>query len=895
MKMISRTIIVTLLLFGCFPSTWLQAQNLIPTPKEVVLKERFFSFDEELSLKADEVSGNEVEFLKDVLKGNITISDRKESSAVIHLNKIASSAILKEKLIAHKLNGDYQLGSEGYLLIVSETSIEIIAAADIGIFYGIQTLRQLLTEYRQEKKIPCMVIYDKPDIAIRAWQDDVSRGPIPTLETLKQEIEIMSSFKLNHFTLYTEHIFRLEKHPTIAPKEGITKADLTELSDFAKKHHVTLIGNYQSFGHMNKTLSNPKYTYLAESADIISPAMEESYDFLSDVYEEIVPQYDGAFFNINCDETFGLGKGKSRAMADSMGVEGIYSYHINRLDALLKKYDKKILMWGDVATTYPEIIPALPKDMTVMAWGYSAEDNFDHAIEPIVAHDLDFWVAPGISCWSNVYPDLKTTETNVYNFIRDGYRFNAKGVLNTSWDDDALNFFNNNWHGFIWGAELSWSVPADLPKAESDKEKAKRYQKFNTAFDKQFYGLPGDESITALMNEFSSLHHVAGQNILKNEGLFEGIFPMYTNYIKPGSKEQNESVLNQLDTLLASIKDLQQDATAHQETIDYLLYSVGQAKMIVQKNLFRIDLHAYLYQEAVSTEEELVSSQARLVNDLNGLKSEYIALWNRENRAHWLPENLEKFDALIKSTESLGSRVLIEPINEQGTGQTSITMRTVFDEYPIQYATAPDSLSGNSTPYTKPFYLKEAGVIQARAYDQGKTENAPVSDFLYHKAVGRLHRLISTPSSYHPSYYAGGKKGLVDGKLGFKEDLWSGQWQGYQGQDIELELAFQPDDPLQSFSMGFFQHTAIWVIFPPQVDIYVKNNASDDYKLYRTIKGTISPKEKGALKQNYTTDLGGLKTKYMKVVAKYYGRLPEWHKAGSQYESMIFADEIIIK
>ena len=67
------------------------------------------------------------------------------------------------------------------------------------------------------------------------------------------------------------------------------------------------------------------------------------------------------------------------------------------------------------------------------------------------------------------------------------------------------------------------------------------------------------------------------------------------------------------------------------------------------------------------------------------------------------------------------------------------------------------------------------------------------------------------------------------------------------------------------------------------------------FNLFAGIKGKYSPKEQGNLKDIYTTNFDDLNVRFVKVVAKYYGKLPEWHPAGSGYESMIFADEIIIK
>ncbi|MEN8122970.1 MAG: glycoside hydrolase family 20 zincin-like fold domain-containing protein [Bacteroidota bacterium] len=892
--MIAKTINLSLVICGIFLSMFLHGQNQIPAPKEVVHKSDYFSIDQKLRVKNSNASEDNSNLLNDFLRSITNVSNIDGKHLFIHLKK-TDSLSLKKTIEENNLNSGNNLGNEGYILNIDNRKIEILALEDAGIFYGIQTLRQLFNNYRKEKKIPCMVIYDKPDIAIRAWQDDISRGPIPTLATLKKQIEIMSSFKLNYFTLYTEHVFKLDQHPTIAPVDGITKVDLEELSAFAEKYHVTLIGNYQSFGHMKKTLSNPKYTYLAENDHIISPAMEESYEFLEDVYSEMVPLYKGEYFNINCDETFGLGEGKSKAMVDSIGIPGIYAYHINRLDKILKKYNKKILMWGDIATSHPEIISALPKDMTVMAWGYHPAKSFDYAIEPIIKRQLNFWVAPGVSCWSNGYPNLKHAEINIYNFIRDGYKFNTKGVLNTSWDDDGLNFFNYNWHGFAWGAENSWNAPANLSELASDEERVKLYKQFNKAFDVQFYGLLNNESITALMHEFSSLHQSNIKKVLKNERFFEGIFPIHLDYIRTRNKEKNKIILDQLDAIRLQLEKLKHKPTRNGTTQDYLIYSVNQTRFTIKKNLFRIALYQYLYEETAITEIELETTKGELVNELEKLKTSYILLWNNENRPHWLSHNIEKFDKLIKSLEGIGNHVLIEPLNEVNEKGRKVSIRTVFNDYPIYFSINADTVNSSSTLFKAPFYLKEDAVIQAVSYDGKSSGTIQNKDLLYHKAIGKLHQLSSTYSNYHPSYDGGGEQGLLDGQIGTKDNLKSGKWQGYSGQNIELEIAYSANDVLHSFSMGFFQNTESWVIFPKQVEIYIKSNLDGDYQLYRTIKSTIPPEEKGNLKQLYTTDLGDLKTKYMKVVAQYYGKLPEWHKAGSKYESMIFADEIIIK
>ncbi len=154
-----------------------------------------------------------------------------------------------------------------------------------------------------------------------------------------------SDLSWNTVCVHDMSVFELKKHPEIAPADGITGEEIKELVSFAKDSHVDIIGNFQSFGHFDNILKIPGYQNLGENQYLLSPAKEESYKFLADVYSEIAPAYSSPYFHINCDEVE-LGDGPSKKMIDSMGVGGVYAYHINRIDSLLKPYHKKIMMWG---------------------------------------------------------------------------------------------------------------------------------------------------------------------------------------------------------------------------------------------------------------------------------------------------------------------------------------------------------------------------------------------------------------------------------------------------------------------------------------------------------------------------------------------------------------------
>src|SRR4051812_122495 len=351
-------------------------------------------------------------------------------------------------------------GEESYQLIVSPDSITIRSSGDAGIFYAKQTLKQLVRASANDNSIPCVEITDWPTLKYRVWQDDISRGPIPTMDFLKREVRTLSELKYNAMTLYTEHVFKLKKHPDIAPDDGITADQIKELSEYARQYHVEIIGNFQSFGHMAHILSLPAYKDLGDNTWNISPAKEESYKFLADCYSEVAPAYESKLFDINCDEVT-LGKeGASKEMVEKLGLAEVYARHISRIADLLRPYGKTPMMWGDIAVQNKDIISKLPKDLIVLSWGYGAADSFDDAIEPFTKIGLRFMVCPGVSCWNRVFPDFSTATINISNYVRDGVKHGAIGMINTSWDDDGENFFSQAWYPFAWGAEVSWNPVA---------------------------------------------------------------------------------------------------------------------------------------------------------------------------------------------------------------------------------------------------------------------------------------------------------------------------------------------------------------------------------------------------------------------------------------------------
>jgi hypothetical protein len=201
------------------------------------------------------------------------------------------------------------------------------------------------------------------------------------------------------------------------------------------------------------------------------------------------------FFHVGCDETTELGKGRSQAKAAEIGVDGLYLQHMKRLREILLPYGKRLMFWGDIALHHKDMIPKLPKDYVVMNWTYGGATNYIARLEPFKEAGLDQWVCPGVSCWSQIYPNNVVARTNIAYFVRDGAAMGAQGMLNTAWDDDGENLTEYNWYGFLWSADCAW---------QPEKFDTTR---FDTAFARAFYGADVPE-LTEAINLLAGLHNV---------------------------------------------------------------------------------------------------------------------------------------------------------------------------------------------------------------------------------------------------------------------------------------------------------------------------------------------------------------------------------------------------
>jgi hypothetical protein len=281
-----------------------------------------------------------------------------------------------------------------------------------------------------------------------------------------------------------------------------------------------------------------------------------------------------------------------------------------------------------------------------------------------------------------------------------------------------------------------------------------------------------------------------------------------------------------------------------------------------------------------------------LLRDLHLLKEDYTRLWLRENRSWWLDRILAKYDALGNQLLNLDKTVRIEPASALTDGKRLITLRTPLGGYPIYYTTDGADPSSRSTCYTEPFLIERNTLIRARAFADGQSFGPVEQYVMVHKAIGRLSRLNSHYSRYSPAYAAGGAMGLLDGVRG-SERFADGRWQGYQGEDLDIVIAFERPTKIKRISTGFLQQSVSWIVMPQWLQLWVSEDG-DRFSLYREIPNTLDARAEGTIVRDFSASCDDLTVQYVRILAKNPGKLPTWHHAAGN-ESFIFADEIIIE
>ncbi|MFZ0638101.1 MAG: family 20 glycosylhydrolase [Candidatus Acidiferrales bacterium] len=670
--------------------------QLIPQPREVKQSGgAVFAVTRHTRIVVDQKFGREfqgAQMLSEEIERwtgwKLRLSDAREmpgGSDFIYIGDATEDSRLREALGTSGLAMQNGFDAQGYAISADAHRILVGGASEQGAFYGLQTLRQLLrpvnendantkagssppsaakaaaarfgmTTPTSELECPAVAIRDWPAMKWRGVSVDISRGPIPTLAFMEQQIRVLAGYKLNMYALYMEDVFTVAGNQIFAPPDALSPEEIKELVAYAAKYYVTIVPELETYGHVHNILRYDLYSDLAEipHGSVLTPTQPGTYDLLGKLIAEMAPLFPGPFFHIGADETFELGQGKTKELIAEKGLGPVYLAHIAKLDEMLKPYHKQTMFWADIAEKFPQLLATLPKDLIAVVWTYDDAPSYDNRLKPFQDAGLRLFVSPGITNWRRVYPDFNASFTNIRNLTRDGQKYGALGMLNTDWKDMGEALGGMDWPGFVFGAACGWQP------GESSIEQ------FRDSYDWAFYRNT-DHTFEDILDKLAATDTLLDG--VKLEGThvayfwadpFSTVGAEYADTAAPVTQEMRVDAERAWESLLEN----RAKARANADTLDDLIFAAQRLDALGMKFEYTQEMSAAYWDaymnmgnkgKVLGDLEEISSINGDLQDlreKLTELRGEYAQRWRAENNEAWLSNVLVRYDTLTNIVQT---------------------------------------------------------------------------------------------------------------------------------------------------------------------------------------------------------------------------------------------------
>ena len=388
---------------------------------------------------------------------------------------------------------------EGYVMTISTDEVEIKANGEAGLFYGCQSLEQLLEDARDyHKPIPACKITDYPALAFRAVHWDVKHH-LDHMNYYYESIDRLARYKINAVVFEFEDKLRYRQQPLVGAPQSISIDEMAALSLYARERHIEITPLVQGLGHATFILKHQEYANLREipwNRWAFCPLNEGTYQVLFDLYRDAIDATPGSkYLHIGGDEIGNIGLcPRCKPTADKKGMMALNLYWLKRVCEFAKENNRIPVFWDDMPLKYAGVvesadneslseaeldriwqkgIPKLdslatefPKNCVYMRWNYSM------ARQPGNIRILDWYKSRGLQAMiataTNAQGGIlfQTDErgkgnassgiSTIRSFIQLAAEKKIDGELCTAWDDQAPHM-ENRWRGFIASGEYGWS------------------------------------------------------------------------------------------------------------------------------------------------------------------------------------------------------------------------------------------------------------------------------------------------------------------------------------------------------------------------------------------------------------------------------------------------------
>jgi hexosaminidase len=644
-----------------------QQPQLIPQPREMQTTLSSFALKADTEIVLPAATAVEDHFAAELLQEElkeatghdlaIVASASSPGGAAIRLVRLTDPDVRREVVSrGFSLEG---LGDQGYLLEVTPNQVLVAGKDASGLFYGVQTLRQLVVGGGDNAQILGVRVRDWPALTYRGTQVDMARGPVPNLAYLKRIVRTIAEFKLNALFVYMEESFQLDGQPLVGLlSDTLSRQEWKELVAYAAKYHVEIIPANEACGHLHKLLRFEQYSPLAElpHGHGLAANDPQALAFLDGLMEQESTVFPSPIYHIGCDETFDLGLGRTADRVAKEGYGEVYVDNLGRVADVVRRYHKQVMFWGDIAVEHPEMIPRLPKDLIVASWEYGAHASYEPWLKPFAGTGLKIFVCPWVGNTSLIVPDYQEAAANIEGFLTEGKKAGAIGTDITVWNDDGESLYGTNWWSIVYGAACAWE-PGATPVSDYN-------QKYDWAFyrntDHRFA-----QAITSLsrVNETMRARGV-GRLFRDFGGTADALF--WHNPFTPEGQEEATRAL----PAAAEVRRAAEDAYTvfvngaplarrHRDSLEDLQFAALKIDALGMRYQFVKEI-SQLYANARAHEHErnrqdLVDNELSEIDGTNGrlqdlrdyttrLRELYRQRWLSENLPGWLPNILQLYD-----------------------------------------------------------------------------------------------------------------------------------------------------------------------------------------------------------------------------------------------------------
>jgi len=388
----------------------------------------------------------------------VPLKDGRTAKGTVILNRMGDAA---EVPTDNESSGPQS--REAYSIKVTASGAEIRAGSSAGLFYGVQTLLQLVEGEGSQAVLPVVEVHDWPALTYRGFMMDFSHGQLLRVSEIERQIDLLARFKANQYYFYSEMNIAWEGYEVVNPDGRYTRDEVRHIIDYARQRHLDVVPCMELYGHMHDLFRTEKFADvgLPRYGDEFDPRNPKTLQVIDDLFDQTTRLFTSPWCHVGFDEPWSLGK---IGMAPGKDPFATFAEVLQHIADHAQQHGKRIIYWADIMngastlSNHPELVSKLPAAAIAAPWAYDVFTNYAPFIEPLAKIGRPTLVTPAIWNWNEIFPDYHHSFANINGLVAAGKEFKTLGILNTGWTDCGQTLYRQSLPGLAFGAIAGWQA-----------------------------------------------------------------------------------------------------------------------------------------------------------------------------------------------------------------------------------------------------------------------------------------------------------------------------------------------------------------------------------------------------------------------------------------------------